>query len=560
MLQRESSQEEMDIRKTLARIPVVAILFLILAPLSAHLLFSSLGFNPTDDGFTLAYSRRILEGQVPHRDFIIIRPFLSPLFHIPFVLWGGEHVYLLSRFFVWCQFACMAWAGVYVLDKKIKLYLGSFEKVCIALITMAVSAHTFRTMAWHTIDGLFFALIGLVLCVWEKQPGKMTGYFLIGLAYLCKQNFIFLAPFSIILLGDWRKVKYWLVILLPGILYFTFLLFSNAVPDAIVQLTSQSNLLYYGFHNYRNPRLLSFVLVGFISTLFIIGNQKRIPAPRNSFLEWIGLLILSVIPLIGISITYFSGQKILPASFWLFSLVVGVIGCLLFQKKTSELAKVGLIFLLMAWSASISIGWPSPDLASGQVLAILLVFTLPLIHLHLKERKHEYIYNVGLVLFSTVLLVSFGTARMQFIAREQPAVKLTEKLDGVLPGGKGIRTNKNTYDFLVDLGEAIKISRNFGSTYAIIPDCAGWWVKSPQANPLPIDWVQKIELNKPELTARVIRDLDALRETNIVIVQKVEARFLQDGFVPFSEEFAVVEYVRSHYTRVYETSLFELYK
>src|SRR5512137_1152907 len=154
----------MDMRKRFARIPVVTILFLILAPLTAHLMFSSLGFNPTDDGFTLAYSRRILAGQVPHRDFIIIRPFLSPLFHVPFVLFGGDNTYLLSRAFVWLQFACMAWAGVYIIDKKIRLSLSNLEKICIALISMAVSAHTFRTMAWHTIDGLFFTSLGLVLC------------------------------------------------------------------------------------------------------------------------------------------------------------------------------------------------------------------------------------------------------------------------------------------------------------------------------------------------------------------------------------------------------------
>jgi hypothetical protein len=41
---------------------------------AAHLLYSSLGLNPTDDGFTLAYARRILDGQIPHRDFVIIRP------------------------------------------------------------------------------------------------------------------------------------------------------------------------------------------------------------------------------------------------------------------------------------------------------------------------------------------------------------------------------------------------------------------------------------------------------------------------------------------------------
>lgn len=549
-------------RKILARIPVIPILFLILAPLAAHLLFSSLGFNPTDDGFTLAYSRRILEGQVPHRDFIIIRPFLSPLFHVPFVLWGGDHTYLLSRFFVWFQFASMAWAGVYFIDKKIKLSLGNLEKVCLALISMAVSAHTFRTMAWHTIDGLFFTTIGLVLCVRDKPPSKMIGYFLIGLAYLCKQNFIFMAPFSIIILGDWRRIKVWLVSLLPGILYITYLLLTHALPDAFLQLTSQSNLFFYGFSGYANPKFLLFFLAGFISTLFITGSENGLSPQQGSFKEWMGLLTLSVAPLIVIPVTYLTGQKILSATYWLFSLAIGVVVGLLFKKgkKPDALTRTGLIFLLMDWSASISIGWPYPDLGSGLVLTFLLAFTLPIIHIRLNERKRECIYQAWLMFLSSILLLSFGTARLRFIARDLPAAKLTEKLDAVLPGGKGIKTNQNTYEFLSDLENAIKISQNYGNSYAIIPDCPGWWAKSPQANPLPIDWVQKIELNKPELVAHVIQELDSMRKTNIVIVQKVEAKYLRDGFIPFSEEFVVVGYVRNHYTLVFETSLFELYK
>jgi hypothetical protein len=217
------------------RIPTVSIMFLIIVPIVAHLLFSKLGFNPSDDGFTLAYSRRIIEGQIPHRDFIIIRPFLSPLLHVPFVLWGGDHTYLISRFFVWFQFTCMAWAGVYIIQKGLRLSLGNLEKISIALISLAVSAHTFPTMAWHTIDGLFLASIGTALCFSEKQSGKVIGYFLIGMAYLCKQNFIFMAPFLIIILGDWRKIKNWLAILMPGILYIAFLLVTGAFQDAIIQ-------------------------------------------------------------------------------------------------------------------------------------------------------------------------------------------------------------------------------------------------------------------------------------------------------------------------------------
>src|SRR5438128_4730574 len=88
--------------------------FLILVPLLSHLLFSWMGFTPTDEGFTLAYSRRILDGQVPHRDFIIVRPFFSPLLHVPVVFFGGDYTFWLSRMFVWFQLACMSlmWSSV----------------------------------------------------------------------------------------------------------------------------------------------------------------------------------------------------------------------------------------------------------------------------------------------------------------------------------------------------------------------------------------------------------------------------------------------------------------
>jgi hypothetical protein len=41
-----------------------------------------LGFNPTDEGFVLAGSYRILHGQVPHLDFISPRPAGSLVIHV----------------------------------------------------------------------------------------------------------------------------------------------------------------------------------------------------------------------------------------------------------------------------------------------------------------------------------------------------------------------------------------------------------------------------------------------------------------------------------------------
>lgn len=97
-------------------------------------------------------------------------------------------------------------------------------------------------------------------------------------------------------------------------------------------------------------------------------------------------------------------------------------------------------------------------------------------------------------------------------------------------------------------------------TYTIIPDCAGLWVKSDQANPLSIDWPQETELAHPELQKRVMRDLSLIRNKNVVIVQKVEANTLKDGFSPLSERYSIVNVVQKNFSKIYETSFFEVYQ
>ena len=149
---------------------------------------------------------------------------------------------------------------------------------------------------------------------------------------------------------------------------------------------------------------------------------------------------------------------------------------------------------------------------------------------------------------------------MTNIYREQAAPNLTSTLDGTIDGGKWIRTNQNTYEFLVDLRNSTAIANSLGNTYAIIPDCPGYWVKSEMVNPLPIDWPQGTELNTQELVNRVTQKMGDIRDTNVIIVQKYEANALADGFVPLSDSYTVVAYVREHFTKVAETKFFEIYR
>jgi len=124
-----------------------------------------------------------------------------------------------------------------------------------------------------------------------------------------------------------------------------------------------------------------------------------------------------------------------------------------------------------------------------------------------------------------------------------------------------IYTNPNTYDYLVDLNEATDEVSTRNRTYAIIPDEPGYWVQSKQTNPLPVDWPQPVELSNPYLADRVIKDLEAQRGEVVIIVQKAQAFYLADGFVPLDEDqYPVVEYVRANFEKTDETEFFELYE
>ncbi len=178
-----------------------------------------------------------------------------------------------------------------------------------------------------------------------------------------------------------------------------------------------------------------------------------------------------------------------------------------------------------------------------------------------RESLNPRVLHTTLIIAGVAILLSFGVSRPYYIYREQPSSELTKPLGEVLPGGRLIYTNPNTYDFLVDLNNAADTVSAKNKTYAIIPDVPGYWVQSRQPNPLLVDWPQPVELGNQYLIDRVIEDLAAKRGEVIVIVQKVHAFYLPDGFVPLDEDqYPVVQYVRTHFEKTHETEFFELYE
>ena len=536
---------------------LVSVAFLLIVPAVAHLLLSWRGFSPTDDGFTLAYSRRILEGQIPHRDFIIIRPFVSPLIHTPVVLFGGDYTYWVSRFFVWFEFACTSWAWLSVINRAFDNPFNNLMKVFVALVSFAASVHYFVLTAWHTVDGLFLSSIGLWVLLTQKHPKwRIIGYLLIAIAYLCKQSFLFMAPLSVLLLGDWREKKYWLTITLPAAAYSVYLLASGSFSEALLQLSSQTGIVSAGVGSYLNYGILLGVLAGSCS-MFLL-SASTVPLLRTSRMpRYVGALVLMAIPASLIAVQLYRGS-LAAVSFGVVGMVLGVVLYRIAGGITRDGEKIPVVFiaLLLAWSVSLSVGYNYPALLLGPLFAILTAFVYSR-----RESLNPRFLHTTLIVVGVAILLSFAVSRPYYIYREQPSSELTESLDGVLPGGRLIYTNPNTYTFFVDLNNAIDTVSARDRTYAIIPEVAGYWVQSGQTNPLLIDWPWPVELNNQYLTDRVTNDLAAKRGGVVVIVQKVDAFDLADGFIPLDEDnYPVVKYVREHFRKTNETEFFELYE
>ncbi len=522
-------------------LPVFA---LILVPILAHVLFSPLGFSPTDDGFTLAYSRRLLDGQVPHRDFIIIRPAFSPFLHMPEVLLGGETTYLLSRLIVCFQFAMIVWLWTVMGVRRSGAVFPGVITACLMLIGFMLSAHTFPLMAWHTIDGLMFVSAGLAMRFLLPRRYHPFAYLLIGTSAICKQSFLLTAPLLILALSDWRNIRCWVAAALPGLLYVAYLWLNRALEAGVQQLSSQTGLIQTGLGSYLTVEMFLGILLG--AGVTYQAAYRQIPFRLTTGLFTI-LLLIGAASLIS---TLFS--------FMLFGFLLGFALVQHLRQQSSPYVPLALSALILAWSASLSLGYNTPVLMSGPLVLVFLVYVGTQSQLWMRPRL-----LVGVSVALVVMVgVTFMSARLHSIYREQPASHLTYDLAGIVPGMAGIRTNANTFTWLADLHQAVEMASASSPRYAIIPDLAGWWAKSPQPNPLPIDWVLDVELNSQALVARVIDSLDSQRGNLVIIVEKHDVNSLAEGFfvLEASVEHAVVRYVRETFMPTATTRFFTLYR
>jgi hypothetical protein len=541
-----------------------AALSLALLPLLAHFSFSSLGFNPTDDGFILAYSRRLLDGQVPHLDFISIRPVGAALLHMPSVWLGGQVTFWIDRLVVWFEFAMIAWAWT----RLVRILAGRAsslpETLLATWIAFVLTCHTFPVMPWHTVDGLALVSAGALLAMSPHVAGKAAGYFLLGAAALCKQNFLPVAPAAVLILGDHRRWPAWAAAIAPLVLYAGYLATAGAAGSAWHQLGSQTDLLQTGVVVYvRNPYFHLGLALGLLAMALSPSGRERGGATAYAPAAVFGTaLSCGLLLCIAVTMNRDDACYAESASFLLFgAALAGTLALAWARGWRDGATRAGTLALVTAWSASISVGYNTPALAAGPLAAHFLERALrPGRAGGVSSRRSRLLSLTGVGVACAFALV-WITARLHHIYRERPASELTCRLDDVLPGGRLLRTNRNTYQLLADLRRAV--AGTGGRPHAIVVDFPGYWAKAPERNPLSVDWPQPVELNQRSLMMRVIGDLEALRGRGRVIVQKVYVFDVANRFVPLDNHRPyniVATYVRQRFRKTGETDWFEIYE
>jgi len=504
----------------------------------------------------LAYSRRLLEGQVPHRDFISIRPAGSALLHLPVVWLGGALTFWISRYVVWLEFAGIAVAWLALARRlpgwrpSVIIYLAT------ALIAVMLSTHTFAIMAWHTVDAILLTSVGLVLATREGARARTLGVFLVGCAYLCRQNFLLFGPVALVVLGHGRRRSSWAALLLPGAAYAGFLAANGALGDARVQLGAQGGFVGPMFAPFaKNPFMYGGIALGMLGSF---GLAKRGAAtaggPGGWWVDGGGMVLIGTVTaacaLVG-RMDYFLGPAV-----GLFAVAVGAL--LIPVRNPADRRVLMALAVLLALVTTVSIGLDSPVLAAGPLaVAILaLAFGVPDGESRPALRPMR---QALLIATALVGLVCWGVGRAHIVARDRPMSELHAPIGDVMPGTTGLKTNPDTRAFLEDLAHAV--ARVHGRRVAILPDLAAYWVRSPQRNPLSIDWPQETELATPALEARVCHDLESQRGTLVVLVQKVSAATIAYGWRPLGEShYGVVRFVRSRFRKVGETAFFDVYE
>ena len=458
------------------------------------------GFNPSDDGVILAQSFRILQGQLPHADFISIRPAGSPLFHLlAFALPGPLE--MNARWIVYLQYLIYSSIWALLLFKRLPGSQATPAILVLFLImTFVLNQNHYNLYPWTTIDALFFFSLAFLF---YSQRRYWPALLLASFSALCRQTFIL--PLIVLIVSVvWRMLRqgkriqlmFTLVAgALPFLVYGIMLLTQDAVPAFIDQMTGRTELWETGFLKFwhvfwRSPMGLLWVAVLVIIVYQKMQSDQLDPLLSERGRSWISRLGLVLTALVVVLVFVDPSRLFVYSFLFFFGLLLLLISRgTLVELNTDTLGLISWI-LLISWTSAISLGDNAPVFATGLLAAGLLLILLSGGNIRIKAWP---VYGVSILL--SVLFI-FGQRQTNY--RDLPSAELTYPAGEVFRELGKIKTNRHTYEYLAEVRRLYELLDQPQGRFAVVPNGALLYPLLNSPNPMPLDWMQGAEMVKQE--------------------------------------------------------------
>jgi len=574
--------------------PWAWLIFVVLSVILIALNYAgSEGLNPTDDGVVLAQSWRIIQGEIPHIDFISIRPIGSGVLHTVHFLLPAP-VEITARYFVLFQFFIIAfsWVQFFRLKSNFKHELPISYQLSILLIAWMFGTYNYNLFSWTTIDALFWTSLGVYFSERAFQIRRTWlllafGIFAFSMAVLSRQTFLFVFIFATIWIA-WRiyqskKYKDAMIALAIGLIPFFAYAILIAINDAgkafILQMSGRTDFYDTAIHTFwirfKSSEIL-WINLGIIAISLFGGIAKRVshkvraffaalPAMRMIFIIETSLVLYFFYRTISYFAGYESENYLVPfLAFWI--LLDMLLLFVSIQENKLKNCLPGWIALFVAWVATISYGCNTPVFAFG-------ILTIAIIWLYLKKYQDALLLRqnwLRIAFPALALIITIIAVKSQFEVnyRDLGKSQHTHKLSDINPAYGNISTNENSYAYFNAVDSLIQVFQAKNESFVFLPDNAIIYPIYRIKNPLPLDWAQTGEMPLQEL-AKPLHPDDPfniiiqyrINEGVVFAIQKYNTKTMYNGFDELEKwKYYYFSYITKNCDLLFETDFFTVYK
>jgi hypothetical protein len=496
------------------------------------------GFHPTDDGFIFAYSYRVLNGEVPYRDFVFERTPLTVYAHAAWLLLPDGWQIQAGRLAFYFEMAASALVmTLWAVSRGLRPNVSTIAIVGGGLL---IALHNFPPMPWPTVDGVFLAAVGsAAFLAW--RDGRALRWLALSvtaltLAVFAKQSF---APLLVLVVlyaivagaraGDRRRIA---VALVPPALLVSavvaYLIATGALDDFLFQIAQPTqmrptatnpwtgDLVVVGLRPYLVALAPAFALplVAIALTYF---QRDRAPFAALSGIIPLGLLLVAAV--LSPVDTYQSGFVI----FYGFAMLAIADAVRVARGGASVVPLVAYpVVLLAAWCTSLSFAYQSPILACGMIG--------PILALALPARPMRLARALAGATLAFVVTVSL-LLNLELPYRDSPRAELTADLYEIFPRLGHLYTNTENVERHRELRDATtRFALERGRDFVVLTSFPLAHFLTRTHNPVSVDWLEPQEYFGNE--ERLQQELDAARP--VLIVQRQFGSAVGVGTEPVS--------------------------